>query len=69
MDTLQVINIPTRPGIKFSLRQPDVSEKKHAELLGVTFSNILLCDAHPEFVKAVFKELSKHFSSCELKNA
>lgn len=57
----QNINIPAKPGVTFFLRQPEVEDPKHAELLGKAFANILTHDANEDFVKSVFDELSKHY--------
>jgi len=57
----QNINIPAKPGITFFLRQPEVEDPKHAELLGKTFASIITSDANPDFVKSVFDNLSKHY--------
>lgn len=57
----QNINIPAKPGVTFSLRQPEVENPKHATLLGKTFATILTTDANEDFVKSLFDELSKHY--------
>lgn len=59
--TSQTINIPGNGNVNFELRQPEVEDIKHAQLLGKTFVAILVCDANPDFVKSVFDELSKHY--------
>ena len=56
-----IVNVPPKQGTQFSLRNPDVEDPAHAKLLGVTFSNLIVEHAHPDFVKSVFDELSKHF--------
>jgi len=57
----RTVVIPINPNKNWELRQAEITDSRHAKLLGLTFTTLLIADTNPDFVKSVFDELSKHY--------